>query len=768
MATLLNIAGLSVAFAAFIIIMMQLDYDWNFAKMHPGYDRIYRLEIINNEGVWAIQSRPLVDRFIQSSPHIEAGTLMALSHKSDMFFSVERNGGKVNYREKSSKVYPNFVDVFEFEMVEGDKNALSDPEKVLIPLSLSEKIFGNESAIDKRLITKETTYIVGGIYKDFPTNTVVDNSIYYPMADDEMLHAWDESIFYGYIRLDSPDKSEEALQNFKSNFDVSSAGGLSRWMGEFNMRLTPITELHYTTDTFFDLVPKTSRPTLLVLFTIAWMIILIAGINFNNFSMALSPMRIKSINTQKVLGANEGSLKMSLIIEAVVICFIAFLLSLGLVFLFSKSSYVNLISTDLILFSHPWLLMLTGLIALITGFLAGIYPSYYTTSFTPALVLKGSFGLSPKGRKLRNALISVQFFASFVLIICSIFMYLQNNHMQQSPVGYDKDNLIITDVSTSVMNDKKTVVNELKTFSEIQDVTFSDVLISSADQYIDFGRMLRNEMIHFQCIPVDVSFLDVMGIDIIEGRNFRMDDERLPYGAFIFNKKAQETYNIVPGDKIDGAEVIGIMPDIKFASFRSEVVPMAFYTWGVNSHRPNVLNSHAYIKLKANSDPGKVMKDIQSVMNSSDAHYTFNLRPFDDVFNKLYDNEQRLSSLIILFSLIAIFISTVGVFGLVVFDSEYRKREIGIRKVLGSTIREIIVLFNKTYVRILFICFLLAVPVAWYTISIWLENFAYKIPMFWWVYMIAFLLVFVITSGTVTFQNWRAANANPVDSLKSE
>lgn len=411
----------------------------------------------------------------------------------------------------------------------------------------------------------------------------------------------------------------------------------------------------------------------------------------------------------------------------------------------------------------------TTLIALLTGLLAGLYPAHYMTSFPPALALKGSFGLSLKGRQLRNVLISVQFIASFTLIIGASFMYLQNYYMQHAPLGYDKDEVIVTNLNATINKSRDALTNQLKAFSGIEEVTYAESLLSSSDQYMGWGRNYRGDNIWYQCLPVDYSFLKVLGVKIVEGRDFRAEDANTRHGAYIFNEKARDAYNLELGSMIDSAIIVGFMPDVKVASFRTEVVPMAFYIWGtLNDWGTYAQPNYAYIKIKAGSDMRAAISHVRSSLAQFDPEYPFNVRFFDEVMQRLYEKETSLSSLITLFSLIAIFISMVGVFGLVVFDSEYRKKEIGLRKVLGSTTREILILFNKTYVRILCLCFVLAAPMAWYAVYEWLQNFAYRTPMYWWVYLIAFVIVGVTTICTVTFQNWRAANDNPVNSIKTE
>jgi putative ABC transport system permease protein len=549
------------------------------------------------------------------------------------------------------------------------------------------------------------------------------------------------------------------------NFDIQAIFGEDfDWKESgYDLRLTALPDIHFATDVEYDQTPKSSKQTLLILLAIAIVIVAIASINFTNFSTALTPMRIKSINTQKVLGADLFTLRLSLVFEAVFISLLSYGVALLFILLFKHTPLAKLVDADLSITAHPFIVGGTALVALLAGFLAGSYPARYMTSFAPALVLKGSFGLSPKGRKLRNTLISIQFIASFALIIGASFMYLQNQFMQNSPLGYDKDELIVTNIR-KIQGSRDLFTHQIKSYSGIEDVTFGEQLLSSSDQYMGWGRQYRDRQISFQCLPVHYTFLKVMGIEVTQGRDFRQEDELTPNGAYIFNETARNQYELELNTEISGnGEIIGFMPDIKFASFRTAVVPMAFYLWGTQNwgNQPN----QAYIKVKAGSDLGAAMSHIRATLSELDSDYTFDVRFYDEVLQRLYEKERSLSSLISLFSLIAIFISIVGVFGLVVFDSESRRKEIGIRKVHGSSISGILIMFNKMYFKILLICFVVAAPLAWYAVSRWLQNFAYKAPMYWWVYLIAFVIIGIITVSTVTFQNWRVANENPVNAI---
>lgn len=701
MAALLNVFGLSVAFCAFMLIMMQLNYDREYDRCYPNAGSIFRIDLVEDGYIQAVVSRPLGQSFISSSPHIESGAIINIGQLSnEFFFSIDKAGTKVMFQEQMLTVTPDFTRLFSFDMQEGNAAIPEGSNKVVLPASMASRLFGSEPAVGKQLTAGvgDSFYTVGGVYRDFPGNASVNNVIYTCMDPKKNADQWFNRSYCLYVRLDSPENAEAVIANYKKHFDAAQIFGKQvTWEDDkVSLRLTALGDLHFVTNALYDQQPKASRQTMWVLFAIAFVILIIAGINFTNFSTALTPMRIKSINTQKVLGSTDRVLRGSLIVEAVIISVFSFLLSVGILYVLNDTPVAGLVDADISFMVHPVIVGVTGLLSVLVGLFAGLYPSYYVTSFPPALALKGNFGLSPKGRQFRNVLIGLQFVASFVLIIASLFMYLQNYYMQHSPLGYDKDEVIITNINRTMNKSREAFTNQLKSFSGIDNITYSEVLLSSGDAFMGWGRSYNGKGINFQCVPVDPSFLKVMGIELLEGRDFRSEDELTEHGAIIFNERAR------------------------------------------------------------------------SSLKQFDPEYSFDIRFYDAVLNQTYEKEQRTTALIALFSLIAVFISIVGVFGLVVFDSEYRRKEIGVRKVLGSSTTEILILFNKTYVRLLILCFILSTPVAYYVVNKWLENFAYRTPVYWWVFAVAFILVMCITTLTVTFQNWRASNENPVNSLKSE
>jgi putative ABC transport system permease protein len=630
--------------------MIQLDYDYHFDKFHPDSDKIFRMEMFTPQtSRIPMTSRPLAERFFESSPHIVAGAITNQSMSgggSEIFFSVENKDGERNYfKEKALTVTPTFFDVFTFDFIEGSTDGHLLPGNVFIPLSLSRKLFGNDPAVDKQVIINGIPQTVLAVYRDFPSNSTIGNYMYSFMDKDEGKDNWMGFMYNAYIRVNEAINAPQLIENFVRNFDfrlifgqdfnleAAEAGGFS-----FSLYLTALPDVHFTSNIKYDFVPKTSRQTLLILFTVAIMIVVIAGINFTNFSAALTPMRLKSLNTQLVLGSRRKSLRLSLVFEAVFIGFLSYLVALGLILIFQDTPLAQLVNADLSLAAHPFIIFGTALIAAPVGFLVSVYPSRYMTSFKPALVMKGNFGLSQKGKKIRYTLIGIQFAASFALIVGASFMYLQNRFMQNSNLGYDKNALITVDIGRINQN-RDAFTNQIKAYSGVEDVTYSLMLLSSSDAYIMAAHQYRGEynFITFQYLPVHHSFLQMMDVEITEGRDFRQTDANTEHGVGIFNETARKQYNLELNTFLEGfgggGEIIGFMPDVKYASCRMAVEPMAFYLPGtVNSWMGT---NNAYIRLKEGANLRAAMSHIHATLAAFDPNYTFNVRFFDEVLHRL-------------------------------------------------------------------------------------------------------------------------------------
>lgn len=769
-ATLLNVAGLSVAFAAFLVIMMQIEYERNFDRCHPTADRIVRLDRQQmEEDMFApILPRAFADAVYRSSPHIEAATLLTIDYRKQ-YMTVGEENGREGFTELLRGCYPGLAEVFGFTIIDGDARCLEQPEMAMMPESMARRMFGETSAIGKRLHLEERVYFkgdvrdltVGAVYRDFPGNTQLDNCLY-TRVNKMFENDWTSQNFIGYMLLDSPDARQVVEDSFNQSFDFKGHGCDEGT----RIELIPLTDIYYMPGQLPDFFECGNAGTVRLLFFVALLVIVIAGINFTNFSTSLAPIRMKSINTQKVLGSSVAELRRALVGEAVCISVLASLVAFLLVFLLNRSQWLSFVEADTLLQNHLPLMGGMLLVAVLVGVVAGAYPAWYMTSFPPALVLKGSFGLSRSGRRMRTALIGFQYVVSIGLIVGAMFVQLQNNYMRTFNLGFDKDQVAIVELPQTIVKQHKDVyVSKLKEYAGIEDVAFATSVMGGSDAYSMLPMEYDGKEFYTYMIPVSWNFLRVMGIPVTEGRDFmEADAKRDSVDTYIYNRSARERMQMEAGHELTGngnGYIAGFAGDVRAVSFRKEG-PEADMAFVVNDWPMHV----SYIRLKGGTNVEEAVGHIRRTLSDIDPAYPFDIRFYDDVFNHLYQKEQYLKKMISLFGLLAIVISIVGVFGMVVFETQYRHKEIGIRKVHGATVGEILAMFNLFYLRIVAVCFVIAAPLAWYGVQKWLENFSSRTPVYWWTFALAFLVVAFVTALTVTYQNWQAANANPVDSVR--
>ncbi len=767
-ASILNLLGLSIAFAACFVILTQVDYDYNYNKAYPAHDRIYRVEV-NPGGEYGWEfwlARPFCELIGTASPHIQAFSITSLSnYPSD--FEVDEH----IYSELEFTGFGDYLEVFQPTMVCGTTASLNEPSQVLIPASMALRFFGTTDAIGKTLYadrkSRNHPLVIGGVYQDMPENSQLGNCVFSSFRSDLNKDSWTNWNYTMYIRLDNPaslaDVQQSVIENCKQKIPRDRISGTEDW--ENFIHFTPLDEVHYST---IGNKAATSKAALYLLLCVSVLILLTAAVNYMNFSLAETPMRLRSINTQKVLGASTVSLRVYLLLESVLVCVCGFLLSLLWLYLLKGTPLSTLVASDLSLTAHPILLAALGGIAVCMGLLAGAYPSYYVTSFQPALALKGSFGLSPKGKMLRTFLVCFQFFVSFMLIISVGIMYLQSHYIQNSDYGYDKSVVLVGEIPDELLDRREAIVSELSGISGIEGISISQFVLNSSDDYMSWGRGSEDRSINMVCFPVDYRYLSVMGIKITEGRDFKPGDG----DVYIFNEAARKKYPWMRVDEPAVPEdypIVGFCENIRFSSFRNNdaVEPMAFFIYGkdhVNWDANSVLN----IRVAPGVDKVDMLHRLAKATEKIAPGRDFNFRFMDQVIDQNYHRELRFTHQILLFSLIAIVLSIIGVFGLTLFESEYRRKEIGIRKILGSSTGKILYMFTKRYLVMLVICFLLAAPFGWWIGHDWLESFSDKTPIRAWIFVISFLLVSLITILTVTFECWKNANENPVRSIKTE
>lgn len=778
-AVVLNLFGLTIAFAAFLLIVMQVDYEMNYDAMHSKSGRTFRLEANHGEFEHnAIHCLMFSDAFVNSSAHITDYSYRYPFYGGERYCQIDEvddQGEAKVFKENFQLCLPNISDVFDFHMKEGSVECLSIPGSVLIPESVAKRLFDKQSAIGKRIRmsgssgwqpVSTTILTIGGVYKDFPGNTTVQNRIYVPMDQLDLLKSsWQMYANEIYVTLDDPLNKEEVLDHFNKTFDFAKSQMGSAQ--EIALRLTPLKDVYYMHDTTFDFNPKGHRETNYVLLGIAFLILFIAGINFTNLTTSLIPLRLKTINTHRVLGCSIYKLRAISLIESIVICLISYILALFIVNDLSYTPIANWVDADIRLSQYKGLILLTALIAILTGCLAGLYPAIRSTSYAPALVLKGSFGLSPKGKKVRVALIGFQYTVSIALIIVTLFMGLQNHFMTSSEqLGFNKDQVAIVNLTPEIYaKHKPQYIQKLKDYPGIEDVAFSVYELSKEDDMIDLEYARHEDKdVFFKVFYASENFLSVMDIQVEGGRDFTREDLNKAQSDYIINPAAERDFHLHPGDRFNDRTVLGVSKDFRFNSCRIASSPFVF---ALNNDIPNP-KLVSYIRFNSKTNLQEAVAHVRETLKEIDPTFPFEISFYNTILNNLYQKEQTLGKLISLFGIMAILISIVGVFGLVLFETQYRRKEIGIRKINGATTGQILLMFNKTYIRIVSVCFIISIPIAWMGTQQWLENFAYKTPLHLWVFIVAFLIILSVTIGTVTFRNWQAANENPVNSVKSE
>lgn len=781
MASNLNLLGLSVAFTAFILIMMKVGYERSFDTCYPEADRVTMLAFDFNEhdNAFMVLPRGLVDHVIEQTPGVECGSIYARNWFDVSFYLDPEN--PVYFKEEPYGIYKSFVQTVGMEFVAGSADGMDAPDGMLISESMAKKLFPGGNAVGSYLYRKGKSVLIDedqvrfricGVYKDFPENSqFAANPLLVRMNDYQKGH-WTSWNYFAFLRLKpgvTPEEVNRQIAQSGTNERMKKLSGL-----ELTTYVIPVAELYYNLPEN-DFIKTGNRQHLYLLITLAFLIILIASVNLINFSTALTPMRIRSINTQKVLGSSVNALRIGLVGESVCIVFLSWLLGLLLVWGLNRTGYLNFLdfTPSLAVYWKP--VVVSGLLALLVGVLAGLYPAYYMTSFPPALMLKGNYALSGKGKQLRTLLISLQYIVSFILIVASSFIYLQNRYMRQHELGVDRDRLVMAYLPNIPIDDSmyRSFEQQLKSYPDIEEVAYAGIDLGGRNVYSTYQLDYHDQEIDMFLIPVTPNFCRTMGMEVRDGRDFLPNDsiqsDRL---NFIATCDAQEKLDIPVGEVFNfenwntKAVIVGYVNNLRLTSLRNEGQPS--FVFVANPVYDGRQLPYAYIRVKAGSDMDMALAHIRESIEDNFTGYPVDIRFFDQVYASLYQKETGQQYMVTLFSLLAILISLVGVFGLVIFEAEHRSKEIGLRKVYGATISQILWMFNRSYLRLVVLCSAVAVPFAWYAVHEWLESFPYRIAITPWAFLAAFLIIVLMTSVVITLQSYRTAARNPIDSIKSE
>ena len=772
--TLINILGMSVAFAAAMILMVQVRWDTTFDANYEGHKQVFRME--NNwmdKGLFSTSiSRPMIEIAKTASPNIEAvGTYWTMPHEA----TLKKDGEETVLSVPSARVDSSMFSVFPFEWVEGSAREFTAGETAVVSEEYAKTFFGDESALGKHFKAGNGVEVrVIGVFKDMPKNSSMNYGVLVNLGDD-FLNNSNEWSFVAFVKLKDPTLAKETetlietalLDYFGENVDEEYAEEFRR-----GFRISNLNDAHFERDVRAN-IASANKAITITLAAIAILLILIAIINFINFAFAEIPFRIKSINTRKVLGEGRGSLIVRQLLLAGLIALIAFAIACLIMHVVAGSSWASYVSDSLALKDNLGILALMFGLALVSAVVAGIAPALYSTSQPAALVLKGSYGTSVKGKALRNILVGLQFVLSFLFILMALFVGVQTKYMMGKDMGFDEARVLQTWCGYPAGNQKDALRSHLLQNPSIEAVTFADSPIVS-DGKMGWSRTGDDgTQVFMEVLPVDDNFVQFFGLQIVEGRDFRESDNQNEAGSIIPNETFMQMFPLfhvgsLMYGHVDNSEIIGVVKDFNFKSLQHAMGPLVLYNWGKNGWR-------SFGTMYVRTVPGADFKEVSDYIKEAICKFDPRREPhmitvshLDKWIEDMYQSEQSLGKLITIASFVALLIAIIGIIGLVFFETQFIRKEIAVRRVNGATVGSILKMINKKYLIMAGASFVIAAPVAYWLMTAWRKGFAYQSPVPVWIFLVALLAVAAITLAVVTLQSLRAASANPVESLKNE
>lgn len=760
--SLINIVGLSVALIVFFIVAIQVYYDFTYDRSYKNADKLLQFNQynVNTGGAGTNINFQIPERIAQTVPEVERYCMAALW--GEQKFDIDKGGmSPETYSISYSRTTPGFFDIFTPTILSGDTTGLfSQPGKAMISEKTVLRVFGDEDPVGKtiRFRYSKNELVIAAVYKDFPDNSSLSNGLFSYLSE----YSETEWSFSAYFLVSKGNQS--AIQEKLNSKEILGEG----WVKHNEEHPDERVELRLTPpgDLYLHNAGKGGSKrinTTYTLLAIGILTVFIAFVNFVNLSVAMAPARVRSINIRKILGVDKTKLKLTVATESVFFTLISIAIALIAVFYLSTTTFAKeVFAADLSFGHHLPLLIAVSLVLLIASFLVGLYTMRYCTSVDESEALKGSFSLNRRSVKLRNALIVFQFATAISLIGISTFIKQQNDYMLRYDWGIPKENVVYVPLS-GLGREAQTFGQELLRDSRIKDYTITRDIPGRVG--MSWGREFEGKQISLRVWSVDNRFFDFFDIKILEGRKPEQMDSVVSQIVVneTFLKKYELTSDIVGKDfdAFGPGRIQAIAKDINFETLHESISPMAF---GVLSRWQNF--NTFMIKLSGNDMKGS-LDYIESTWKEF-SNDPFEVHFLDAEIDKLYKTETNMASLIAIFGLVIVVIAVMGVYGLILFDAKSKSKEIAIRKVNGSTEKEILFMLNRTVLLQLCIAFIIATPVAYYAIIKWLENFSYKAPLHWWVFPLSGIIVLFIVVLTVSGQSWRAATVNPVDSLKTE
>ena len=790
----INILGLAIGLATCLLILIYVMDELSYDRFNKNADRIYRLDTEIKFG-----GANFIHLVMAQGPAPAGGTMLREYPEVEKEARLQKSGGFL-VRKGSQNIQEDAVvyadstifDVFTLPLIDGDPHtALMDAHTIVLSASMARKYFGAVDIVGKTLVINDSIpYKVTGVMQDMPTQSHFHADFLVSLSESEDAKrpdAWTQNSYNTYILLRQGvdgHQFEGKLQEMIVKYIApriqsmlnTSLDQFYKSGNKYVYTLTPLTAIHLHSNKLGELGANGNPQYVFIFSTIAIFILLIACVNFMNLSTARSANRAKEVGIRKVLGSLRGSLIRQFIVESVLVSFVAMLLALGIAWLLlpvfdqlaAKQMSIGLFSRPLL---APGLLCLV----LVVGLLAGSYPAFFLSAFQPIAVLKGNVSSGFKTGWLRNSLVVFQFFISICLIIGTVVIYRQLGYIRSRSLGFNREQVLVIHNTPALGDGITAYKNELAHLPGVEGVTMTGYLPTSGDRNnnafwlspdFDFKKALAMER-----WLIDEHYISVLGMNIVAGRNFSRDFPTDSTGVIINEAAARMaglthpigatfyTIDDIKAKKPLIYHVVGVVKDFNFNSLRETVSPLVFLLKSNNDRIALRVSTDHVERLVA-----QVEDHWRKLAPGAPFSYTF----MDDDFNSLYRSEQRIGGISLSFSLLAIFIACLGLFGLAAYEAEQRTREIGIRKVLGASVTGIIALLSKNFLLLVGIAALIAFPLSWWAMHHWLQDYAYRISIGWGVFALAGVLAVGIALLSVGLQAFRSALANPVKSLRAD
>ena len=787
----INIVGLATGLCCFLLIAMYVVDELSYDRFNKKADRIYRISSdirFNGSELHMAQTPdPMGEVLKKDYPEIQLTTRLFVNSGSKLVKKGNEFINEANVCHADS----TFFSIFTIPAIQGNpETALNEPNSVVLTKSAALKYFGTTDVVNKTIETNDnqsTVYKVKAVVQDVPGNSHFDFEFFFSMKNVD--YEWNQHLsnnFHTYLLLkpgvDAEAFGKKAMNQYIEKYVLPAAkqfmqiGSMEEFRKAGNYleySLTPLTRLHLYSDRNYELKPAGNIQYVYIFSAVALFILLIACVNFMNLTTARSANRAKEVGIRKVLGTERKALIVQFLSESTLMVFLSLVIALLLAYivlpLFNDVANKSMTFESLV---SPIILPLLVLLPFIVGLVAGSYPAFYLSSFRPILVLKGR--ITNKRGTLRSALVVFQFATSIVLIIGTIVVYRQLNYIQTKDLGYKKEQVLIINDAYALNKNITAFKNDVLQMPGVESGTISGFLpvtnsSRSDNSYSSSAVMDSKTGLNMQAWEIDYDYLETMGMSLSKGRNFSKEFGGDSSGIII-NEAAVKIlgYDDPIGKNIfrnttDGRtfkyEIIGVVKNFNFESLKQAIGPLAFFL----KENPGLIS----FKIK-NANLTSLIKSIEAKWKTMAPGMPFSHRFLDDSFNDMYRDEQRVGKIALTFSVLAILIACLGLFGLAAFVAEQRTKEIGIRKVLGASVNGLVTLLSKDFVKLVIIAFVIAAPLAWYFMNKWLQDFEYRIQVNWTVFAIAAMIALFIAVATISFQAIKAALANPVKNLRTE